>query len=436
MRKYRPFIEKIAPPPKSGKRLRIYNSYMDAIDSREGRELLFKYNITTRDRLCYALSQWPHECAGFTIIWESGNYRASRIMQIFGVGKHSARVTWREAKRLAHNGYKLFERVYGLGNPRKARELGNTRVGDGYRFRGCGIQQITGGYDHKGYSAKIGCSLDELADPINSLHAALLEWQAKGLNKLADQDNSSKSKRESLLRRITRKINGGYNGLADRRRYLALAYRNVPTNIFDIGDEFEPDVPEITELSLGAEGKDVQELQILLTNAGFHLGRIDGKFGTHTEKALIAFQGSHGLKPTGVFDEKTKAMLVDVGTKRPDRNITKKELKDAGSRTLLALGRVRVWARFLWRIIFGGSATAATAQASGIDVAEKVTNQANRVNNLVGKFAVPDALTDWRVWVMIILLVVGIVLWLIDRWAGEAEDARLDDAQSGANLAR
>jgi putative chitinase len=67
------------------------------------------------------------------------NYSAPRLLEIFGVNRHSAAVTAFEAEKLARKPEAIAERVYGLGNPRKARELGNTQPGDGFRFRGNGI---------------------------------------------------------------------------------------------------------------------------------------------------------------------------------------------------------------------------------------------------------------------------------------------------------
>jgi len=77
------------------------------------------------------------------------NYSAERLMQIFGVGRHSAAVTPAEAERLAHDERAIAERVYGLGNPRKALELGNKEQGDGFRYRGCGLMQTTGRFNFR-----------------------------------------------------------------------------------------------------------------------------------------------------------------------------------------------------------------------------------------------------------------------------------------------
>ena len=87
-------------------------------------------------RLTHFMAQIGHECGLFKIRRESMTYTTvERILEIFGVGHHSARVTPAEAQGLVRKPKKLAERVYGLGNPRKARkarkarELGNTEPG-------------------------------------------------------------------------------------------------------------------------------------------------------------------------------------------------------------------------------------------------------------------------------------------------------------------
>jgi predicted chitinase len=212
----RDVLAKLAPRPSNAAKAKIWDGYVEALTSEEAQRLFATFDITTKLRLAHVLAQWCHECAGFTLIWESGAYSAKRIVQIFGVGRHSARVTAAEASRLAYNGPALFDRVYGLGNPRKAKELGNTEKGDGWRYRGCGITQLTGRAAHERYAEEIGCAVSDIEKPINAIHGALLEWQEKKCNVAADKDD---------LRAVTKKVNGGYNGLAEREMYLAKAKR-------------------------------------------------------------------------------------------------------------------------------------------------------------------------------------------------------------------
>lgn len=95
-------------------------------------------------------------------------------------------------------------------------DLGNTQPGDGKRYKGRGPIQLTGRANYRTFGRIIGIDLErhpELAAiPSIGLHTALEYWRFRNLNVLADQDD---------IVAITRKINGGTNGLADRRHHLA-----------------------------------------------------------------------------------------------------------------------------------------------------------------------------------------------------------------------
>ncbi len=99
-----------------------------------------------------------------------------------------------------------------------AARLGNTQPGDGKRFKGRGALQITGRFNYKKYGDLLG--IDLVGEPQRAAQAdvafatAGLFWKTNGLNELADAEQ---------FVTITRRINGGTNGLADRQRYYALA---------------------------------------------------------------------------------------------------------------------------------------------------------------------------------------------------------------------
>lgn len=97
-------------------------------------------------------------------------------------------------------------------------DLGNIHPGDGFKYRGRGLIQVTGRANYYQCGADLGLNLIEhpelLEEPINAARSAGWFWNARGLNELADVGD---------FRGITRKINGGYNGLADRLAYLERA---------------------------------------------------------------------------------------------------------------------------------------------------------------------------------------------------------------------
>jgi putative chitinase len=101
------------------------------------------------------------------------------------------------------------------------KDLGNVKVGDGKRYKGRGLIQVTGRHNYTKYGKILGLPLAEnpkLAEnPTNSARIAGAYWQACGLNKLADKNTLESFKL------ISRRINGGYNGLSDRINYWNLA---------------------------------------------------------------------------------------------------------------------------------------------------------------------------------------------------------------------
>jgi putative chitinase len=97
-------------------------------------------------------------------------------------------------------------------------DLGNTQPGDGYRFRGRGPIQITGRANYKKYGDLLGVDLvgnpDLAAKSEYAFRIAALYWDTHNCNELADVGD---------FQAITRAINGGYKGLADRRKYYERA---------------------------------------------------------------------------------------------------------------------------------------------------------------------------------------------------------------------
>jgi len=95
-----------------------------------------------------------------------------------------------------------------------ARRLGNTETNDGRRFLGRGLIQITGRYNYGQVSVALGqdflANPAQLEDPLWAVASACWFWATRGLNPMADQAT------EDSFRQITRRINGGLNGWADR----------------------------------------------------------------------------------------------------------------------------------------------------------------------------------------------------------------------------
>lgn len=100
----------------------------------------------------------------------------------------------------------------------KSKELGNTNPGDGKRYKGRGPIQITGKANYKKFGDALGIDLvhdpENAASPEIAFRIAGCYWKTHGLNELADHES---------FETTTRRINGGLNGLEDRKKYYARA---------------------------------------------------------------------------------------------------------------------------------------------------------------------------------------------------------------------
>ena len=98
------------------------------------------------------------------------------------------------------------------------KDLGNTQKGDGVRYKGRGLIQITGRANYAAYAKFCGYDVvakpELLEQPVGAVKSAMWYWQTHGLNQQADKDD---------VLTITKRINGGTNGLASRKAYLARA---------------------------------------------------------------------------------------------------------------------------------------------------------------------------------------------------------------------
>ena len=144
-------------------------------------ELADDHDITTPRRICHFLAQAAHETDGFRTLEEYG-------------------------------GPAYFIRYEGR------RDLGNTQAGDGIRYHGRGIFQLTGRANYRRFGQLLGIDLEaepeRAKEPETSLRVAFAYWSERAINAAADADD---------VERVTKLINGGRNGLAERKRYLEKA---------------------------------------------------------------------------------------------------------------------------------------------------------------------------------------------------------------------
>lgn len=174
-----------------------------------------EFGITTRDRAAMFLAQCAHESTGFKRFEEGLSYNSpERILLVFRrlrpLGIEGVAHLVRNPKALANRAYAGIN-----GN-------GDEASGDGYRYRGRGIIQLTGRANYGTAGAAIGHDLitnpDDASTPHVGSRVAGWFWKSRGLNELADAGD---------FMAITRKINGGLVGIADRREKLAKIERIV-----------------------------------------------------------------------------------------------------------------------------------------------------------------------------------------------------------------
>jgi putative chitinase len=140
------------------------------------------------------------------------------LLAVYGIDSPLARAHF--YAQIAHesDGFNTLEE-YASGKAYEGRkDLGNTQKGDGVKYKGRGYIQLTGRYNYKTYGDLVGEDLinnPRLAsdDPYVALKIAAQYWQKHDLTKYAKLDN---------IETITKRINGGFNGLADRKRFLKL----------------------------------------------------------------------------------------------------------------------------------------------------------------------------------------------------------------------
>ena len=165
-------------------------------------DTFIKYNISTTQRQACFIGQCQHESANFTKLEEGLNYSASRLMAVWPSRFPSLDV----ANQYANNPEKLANKVYG-----GRADLGNTEDGDGFKFHGRGIFQLTGRSNYQVCGDALGQSLTEqpslLLEPMWACMSAGWFWNKKGLNSLADNEDWTT---------MTKRINGGTVGLDDR----------------------------------------------------------------------------------------------------------------------------------------------------------------------------------------------------------------------------
>ena len=166
-------------------------------------KLLPDYDINTPERVAAFFAQCAHESGEFRTLKENLNYKAESLCRVFP--KYFPNIDL--ANQYAHQQEKIANRVYSnrMGN-------GSEESGDGFRYCGRGLIQLTGKDNYSAFAESIETTLDQLPEYLMTFEGATQSacwfWETNNLNKWADTGD---------IITLTKRINGGIIGLEDRQ---------------------------------------------------------------------------------------------------------------------------------------------------------------------------------------------------------------------------
>ena len=171
-------------------------------------EILPEYEINTPRRVAAFVAQCAHESGGFRALKENLNYRAATLRKVFPkyfpndaiANEYASKPNKQEA---------IANRVY-------ANRMGNgpEESGDGYRYCGRGLIQLTGKDNYTWFAASLEIPVEEAAEYLQTFEGAVQSacwfWETNNLNQWADKGD---------ILTLTKRINGGTIGLEDRIKH-------------------------------------------------------------------------------------------------------------------------------------------------------------------------------------------------------------------------
>ena len=258
-------------------------------------EVLPLWEVDTIERVAGFIAQCGHESGGFRVLTENLNYSASALNKIFG--KYFVRAG-RDPQPYHRQPEKIANVIYA-----SRMDNGDTDSGDGWRFRGGGILQLTGRYNYTQFAKEMEMTPEEAVDYVRTkkgaLDSACWFWDTNNINKYCDNQD---------IVGMTKRINGGYIGLEDRIHHWKEALHMLGSDVseHESDDEFveEPSPEDIGVLRKGMKSVGVVMMQEALGITA------DGDFGPGTERALKEWQSANGLVADGIAGPATLGELL------------------------------------------------------------------------------------------------------------------------------
>jgi putative chitinase len=171
-------------------------------------QLLPDYDINTPQRVAAFVAQCAHESGNFRVLKENLNYKAVTLRKIFPKYFPTDAIAAQYAA-LPNKQEAIANKVYGgrMGN-------GPEETGDGFRYCGRGLIQLTGKNNYEAFAMSIETPVEEIPEYLATFEGAAQSacwfWETNNLNKWADTGD---------IKELTRRINGGYIGLEDRIKH-------------------------------------------------------------------------------------------------------------------------------------------------------------------------------------------------------------------------
>jgi putative chitinase len=171
-------------------------------------QILPDYEIDTPERVAAFLAQCAHESGGFTAIQENLNYRAVTLRKVFP--------KYFPTDELANAYANMPNKQEAIANRVYASRMGNgdEHSGDGYRYCGRGLIQLTGKQNYTKFAESMDTPVEEITEFLQTfegcVQSAAWFWEANNLNQYADNGD---------ILTMTKRINGGTIGLEDRKKH-------------------------------------------------------------------------------------------------------------------------------------------------------------------------------------------------------------------------